>query len=192
MLRLRAPLVSHLVAAGVPLLTACAPALDFDALTSGNGSKGDAAGDSSSPADAGSDSPGDASSSTDACEETAADPCTRVKPADDGLYCGKSTDNSFGCGAPNTLYTCVDGGVSSAMVCSLACIVDMTGFPDTCDECNTKHDGTWCGSEFVNYSSLLANVVFDCQSGVDVGQPVPCAGAQSKCQPNDGGATCVP
>jgi hypothetical protein len=177
MLRLRAPLVSHLLAAAVLLLTACAPALDFDALTSGNGSKGDAAGDASS---------------TDACDEISANPCTRVKPADDGLYCGKSTDNGFGCGAPNKLYTCVDGGVSSTMVCSLDCIVDMTGFPDACDECNTKHDGAWCGSEFVNYSSLLANVVFNCQSGVDVGQPVPCAGAQSKCQPNDGGATCVP
>jgi hypothetical protein len=204
MLRLRAPLLSSLAAASAMLATACAPALDFDSLTSGRGPKTDASADgtvdapedSSSPLDAVSESmdAGSDSSSTDAPEEYAANPCANVASMYDGLYCGKSMDNGFRNGAPNTLYTCADGGVSTTKACSPDCIVDSPGYPDTCDECSTKPDGKWCGSEFTGFSSLLANVIFTCQSGVDIDMPTPtaCSGAQPKCQPNDGGATCTP
>jgi hypothetical protein len=209
MLRLRALLLSGLVAASLPLAVACAPALDFDGLT--GGSKTDAAGDGTVDAqedgkpptdaasdsfspDAGSDSPGDAPSSADAVdaiEEYSANPCANVPSADNGAYCGKSTQNRFCCGMPNTLYKCVNGGVAATQVCSPDCILESMGLPDTCDECNSKHDGVWCGSEFAGYSSLLANVVFTCQAGVYVSS-TPCTGAQPVCQPNDGGATCIP
>ena len=199
----RTPLLSGLVAAWALLAAACAPALDFDSLTSG--SKGDAAedrtadapGDDGSRLDAGSDSPGDSLSSADAAdtiEEFSANPCANVSTTYNGAYCGKSTENGFCCGAPGTLYTCVGGSISAMKTCSPDCIIDPAGYPDTCDECSTKHDGTWCGSEFSGYDPLLKNVVFTCQSGVDVDTPTPtaCSGAQPNCKPNDGGATCTP
>jgi len=213
MRRLRALLLSSLAAAPAVLVAACAPALDFDSLTSGRGSKADASGDgtvdapeddgspldapsdSSSPMDAGSDSPGDALSSADAVDaidEYAADPCAKVPSPDNGVYCGKSNENNFCCGVPNTLYSCVDGGVSAERACFPDCITDPAGYPDTCDECSTRPDGKWCGSEFSGFDPLLANVVFTCQGGVDIDVPTPtaCSGAQPNCKPNDGGATC--
>jgi hypothetical protein len=180
MLRSSTPLLSGLVTAAAMLAAACAPALDFDALTRG-GSKNDA----------GSDSPGDGPSSADAIEEYSTNPCANVPSADNGAYCGKSTQNKFCCGMPNTLYKCLDGSVAATQVCSPNCILETAGLPDTCDECSSKQDGVWCGSEFAGYSSLLANVVFTCQSGVYVSS-TPCTGAQPVCQPNDGGASCVP
>jgi hypothetical protein len=198
MLCLRTPLLSGLATATAVLTAACAPALDFDSLTRG-GSKTDASGDSSpldatndspAPVDAGSDSPGDGSP-VDAIEEYSANPCANVPSADNGAYCGKSMQNKFCCGMPNTLYKCVDGSVAATQVCSPDCILETAGLPDTCDECNSKQDGAWCGSEFAGYSSLLANVVFTCQTGVYVSS-TPCTGAQPVCQPNDGGASCVP
>jgi hypothetical protein len=199
MRRFRALLLWSFAAAPVAVAGACAPLLDFDALTSGGGSKTDgsaldAASDTTSLTDAGSDSPGDGSSTADAIEEYSANPCGNVPSVYDGVYCGKSNENGFCCGAPNTLYSCVDGSVSRTTQCSPDCITDPMGVPDTCDECSTKHDGKWCGSEFFGYDPLLKNVVFTCQAGVEVDMPTPtaCTGAQPNCKPNDGGATCVP
>jgi hypothetical protein len=214
MRRLRALLLSSLAAAPAVLVAACAPALDFNGLTGGEpktdasgdgtvdapedeGSAVDAAADSPSPVDAAIDSPRDAPSSADAVdaiEEYAADPCAKVPSLDNGVYCGKSVENNFCCGLPNTLYTCVDGGVSARMACTPDCVTDPMGYPDTCDECSLKPDGKWCGSEFIGYDPLLKNVVFTCQGGVDIDVPTPtaCSGAQPNCKPNDGGATCMP
>ncbi|HEY8040884.1 MAG TPA: hypothetical protein VIF15_13860 [Polyangiaceae bacterium] len=169
-------------------LAACAPLLDFDALT-GGGSSADAGGEDGGDAgpDTGGEGGGDAGQAGDA-----GDPCTGVPAIDNGFYCGGSTENGFAGGSADALYACEDGGVANVTPCPSGCVVAPPGYPDTCDECASKHDGAWCGREFFGFQAILANVVFQCAGGKNAAAPVACGGATPTCQPRDGGATCVP
>jgi hypothetical protein len=180
MLRSRAPLLSSLAAGWGLLAMACAPALDFDSLTSGGpktdasgdatvdaaadgNSPLDAPGDSPLPSDAGSDSPGDGSSSTDAVEEYAADPCANVDAANNGLYCGRSTQSGFSDGDPLYVYTCVGGMVSNIVSCPNGCFIAPAGYQDECDQCGGRADGVYCGSQF-SYPSPSDRLLIICAS----------------------------
>jgi hypothetical protein len=207
MLRLRTWLLSALAAAAVPLGAACAPALDFDALTRGDGSKDasddgtvdapfDAPVDRSSPFDAdsdsnmdsGLDSPGDSPSSTDAAEEYAADPCANVDAANNGLYCGRSTQSGFSDGDPLYVYTCVNGTVSNIVSCPNGCFIAPSGYQDECDQCGGRQDGVYCGSQF-SYPSPSDRLLIVCSAGhVPDGGITPCS---TSCV-LDGGAHCGP
>lgn len=175
------------------LLVACAPLIDFDGLTNGAhdaaSPDGDAeALDASHVRDAATDSP----LPIDAAHGDAGNPCAAVKTTFNGIYCGKSTENGFTGGSPNILYTCQNGVLASTQTCSNGCFTAQSGFPDSCDECNLKRDGVWCGAEFPGYAALLKDVVFVCKSGTSQGQPTACAGATPHCRPADGGASCGP
>lgn len=196
---------------------ACAPLIDFDALTAGGGA--DAAADASH--DATTDAPteatadgatgGDADASTqpdagdsaaaldagdaandalDAAPLDAGNPCSNVPSSGNGFYCGSSQENGFAGGATNTLYQCADGSTASTNPCAVDCVTAPPNYSDTCDQCSTKHDGTWCGSEFPGYVPDLANVKFTCTAGKNNGTPIPCLAPTPKCHPADGGATC--
>jgi hypothetical protein len=206
---LRAALVSDLVAAMMLLLVACAPALDFDSLTSGNGSKGDASldgpveaqvdaqddvlqptdatSDSSSPADAGSDAPGDASS-TDVVQEYAADPCADVDAANNGVYCGRTMQSGFSGGNPLDLYTCKGGMVVNLSICPNGCFIAPAGYEDECDDCSGNADGPYCGSQF-GYVQPSDRLLIVCSAGhVSDGGITPC---MTSCVLT-GGAHCGP
>ncbi|HTQ47877.1 MAG TPA: hypothetical protein VMI75_34205 [Polyangiaceae bacterium] len=209
MLRLRTWLLSVLAAAAVPTGAACAPALDFDALTRGNGSKDasddrtvdaqgdapddrgsalDADSDSASPTDAGIDAPADAPPSTDAAEEYAADPCANVDAANNGLYCGRSTQAGFSDGDPLYVYTCVNGMVSNVVSCPNGCFIAPAGYEDECDQCGGRPDGVYCGSQF-SYLSPSDRLLIVCSAGhVPDGGLTPCS---TSCV-LDGGAHCGP
>ncbi len=191
MARLRSLLAPALVAALVAPLIACAPALDFDALSSGKGGNDadarpspDAAVDS--PIDAAGDSPGD--SSADAVEEYAADPCFDVTASGSGLYCGRSTQNGFSGGNPDILYTCSPGTVTATTMCPNGCFLAPVNYEDECDDCGGKADGLYCGSQF-GYMTPSNRLLIPCASGhVNEGSLMPCA---TSCL-LDGGAHCGP
>jgi hypothetical protein len=193
-------MLSALGAATVALGAACAPALDFDALTRNNGSKDasddgtadapderSSSGDSPSP-DAGIDSPEDSPSATDAAEEYAADPCASVDAANNGLYCGRSTQSGFSDGDPLYVYTCVNGMVSNIVSCPNGCFIAPAGYEDECDQCGGRQDGVYCGSQF-SYLSPSDRLLIVCSAGhVPDGGITPCS---TSCV-LDGGAHCGP
>jgi hypothetical protein len=185
---------SLLAASLLALPVACAPLIDFDALTNGEGGA-DAGTDGSRDSGTVTSDASDASTPSDANDGDATDvdagnPCANVTAANDGYYCGTSHESGFAGGAPNTLYQCSSGVTTSVTPCVVDCITDPPGYSDTCDQCNTKSDGTWCGSEFPGYVSNLANVKFTCAAGQNNGAPIACTGATPKCHPMDGGAFC--
>ena len=178
---------------------ACAPLIDFDALTAGDAGP-DASMDGGNDAaeasvEASTESSVEAGAdATDARDggPDSSDPCNAVSTTDNGYYCWTSRENGFAGGATNTLYDCVDGQAAMANLCTPDCIVSPATYPDTCDDCSTKPNGTWCGSEFPGYLPRLANVKFTCVSGQNNGTPVACGPPTPTCKPGDGGATCAP
>jgi hypothetical protein len=60
-------------------------------------------------------------------------PCAHVSSANDGLYCGSSTESGFADGAPGTLYTCTNGQVSATQSCAKGCTVAPAGQADRCN-----------------------------------------------------------
>jgi hypothetical protein len=61
------------------------------------------------------------------------DPCANVPPSGNGSYCGTSTQNGFGGGAPGTLYDCQNGVTASTTVCQSGCFIAPVGKPDGCN-----------------------------------------------------------
>jgi hypothetical protein len=45
-----------------------------------------------------------------------------------------------------------------------------TGFPDQCDDCFGKADGTYCAKDFRNWASTNDVFAIECQGGKKVGQ----------------------
>jgi hypothetical protein len=62
-----------------------------------------------------------------------ADPCTHVPSADNGVYCGKSTQSGFAGGSGSTLYTCTNGATTSVRSCANGCYVAPAGQADGCN-----------------------------------------------------------
>jgi hypothetical protein len=198
---------------GAPLLAiafSCAPLIDFDSLTKGSdaGDAGDAidasnaldASDAGNASDAGgandSGDAGEVGNTSDAPFD-AGNPCANVTTANDGFYCGQSTENGFAGGDSKTLYQCSGGGTVGEHVCVDDCVIAPQGYSDVCDECSTKGNGAWCGKEFQwppymlqPYVQNLANLKFICSNGKSQQTPIPCLAATPTCHPMDGGAVC--
>ncbi|HEX8791560.1 MAG TPA: hypothetical protein VF765_11465 [Polyangiaceae bacterium] len=64
---------------------------------------------------------------------TSSNPCANVPAADNGVYCGKSSQNGFGGGSPNTLYDCENGWVASTKTCADGCAIAPAGQNDGCN-----------------------------------------------------------
>jgi hypothetical protein len=63
----------------------------------------------------------------------AADPCGNVAAADNGTYCGSSTQSGFGSGKPGVLYDCENGFVASTTKCPYGCFIAAAGMADGCN-----------------------------------------------------------
>lgn len=64
---------------------------------------------------------------------TSSNPCANVSAANDGVYCGKSSQNGFGGGSPTTLYDCQNGWVASTKTCADGCFIAPAGQDDGCN-----------------------------------------------------------
>lgn len=86
----------------------------------------------------------------------------------DGYYCGMdqipwpNKDDQVTCGANK---------VTKVRHCSTGqgCIRMLDGYPDECDDCTTKADGTYCGRDFAAWQAKNANQRVRCQGGTEVG-----------------------
>jgi hypothetical protein len=98
-------------------------------------------------------------------------PCKNVPSADNGLYCGSSTQFGFGGGAANTLYTCTNGGVTATQTCAAGCTIAAPGQPDHCatDPCagvSAANNGQYCGaSRQLGFAGGSTSVVYTCTNG---------------------------
>ena len=111
------------------------------------------------------------------------DACTGHK---DGKYCGGHQI----VWPPSTsdLVVCKSAQVALVRRCmnGAGCVGMLAGYPDECDECSTKIDGTYCGRDFPGWDPANQHQRIRCQGGRLVGS-VLCnvcksVGANSYCQ----------
>jgi len=169
------------------MLVGCTFLIDFDAVP--RGADGGAL-DGSSPlgppdvrvdgnvaADAG-DAPveaRDAIANGDACKTVA-----------DGRYCG-GDQIPWPSDHKDDLVTCKAKEVSGVRLCESGqgCVGMLNGYPDECDECSKKADGTYCGRDLPGWDAKNAQQRIRCQGGRIVGLLL-C----TVCKSNGGASAC--
>jgi hypothetical protein len=101
-------------------------------------------------------------------------PCANVAGADNGTYCGSSTQSGFAGGpnvSPTTLFICQNGSVAKTSTCSEGCKLEAAGHPDDCysDPCThvpAANNGLYCGrSNQTGFAGASSYIVYDCESG---------------------------
>ena len=97
----------------------------------------------------------------------------------DGTYCNGNGINLEGA-SKDDLVTCKGQLVSSVRLCSngVGCVRTFSGYPDQCDECGTKADGTYCGRDMAGWDPKNAETRVRCQNHAEVGLLL-CAGVCS-------------
>lgn len=87
----------------------------------------------------------------------------------DGKYCGG--DMIVWPGDKDDLITCKTGLVSNVRLCTsgVGCIRRLNGYPDQCDECTSKTDGTYCGRDMPGWEPKNADTRVQCQNKAMVG-----------------------
>ena len=185
----RRPIIarSALVAGALAMLAGCTFLIDFDAAPRGadggtiDGSipvgPPDVRVDSptTTDADAGDAAAADAIANPDAC-----------KAAADGRYCG-GDQIGWPIERKDDLVTCKGKVVASVRLCKTGqgCVGMLDGYPDECDECAQKADGTYCGRDLPGWDAKNAQQRIRCQGGRVVGLLL-C----SVCKSNGGASTC--
>ena len=180
-----------LCACGLAMFAGCTFLIDFQEVTK----TGDGGADSSSigigPPDVtvdGNPGPGLDGALADAGSDVRdaianADAC---KGHQDGKYCGG--DQITWPGSRDDLVTCKNGQVSLVKLCATGqgCIGMLNGFPDECDECAKKADGTYCGRDLPGWDVSNAQQRVRCQTSREVGLLLcavcKSAGINSSCQ----------
>lgn len=110
------------------------------------------------PADSGADAR-DAIANGDAC-----------KGHVDSKYCG-STKINWPADHKDDLVSCKGGAVTLVKLCASGqgCLAMLDGYPDECDPCTQKADGTYCGRDFTGWDTKNAQQRIRCQGGRVVG-----------------------
>ena len=87
----------------------------------------------------------------------------------DGKYCGG--DTIVWPGDKDDLITCKTSLVSNVRLCAtgVGCIRMLNGYPDQCDECASKVDGTYCGRDMPGWEAKNAETRVRCQNKAEVG-----------------------
>jgi len=88
----------------------------------------------------------------------------------DGKYCG-SNQITWPLDHKDDLVTCKANRVSAVKVCltGQGCLGMLDGYPDECDECAKKGDGTYCGRDLPGWDVKNAQQRIRCQGGRVVG-----------------------
>jgi len=136
--------------------------------------------------DAAIDSANDAS---DASTIDASDaPYAPCKGLANGLYC--ADDHIVMYRGPLTdLVTCDGGAIDKVRACgSAGCLAMKDPFPDTCNECPAKANGTYCGRDFAGFPTTDSDILIGCQGGAVVTN-YPCPHG---CKSNGSAAACYP
>ena len=108
------------------------------------------------------------------------------KGAIDGKYCGGRIP--WPVDHKDDLVTCKASQVSLVTPCTTGqgCLGMLDGYPDECDECAKKADGTYCGRDFPGWDTKNAQQRIRCQGGRVVGSLLctvcKSAGISSACQ----------
>ena len=97
-------------------------------------------------------------------------PCSGLK---DGTYCANDGLHDYR-GPPSDLVDCDGGAIASVRACDAGCLAMTNPFPDTCNECNTKPNGLYCGRDFPGFPATNADFLIQCQATNAV-QIVACA-----------------
>jgi hypothetical protein len=146
------------------------------------------------PTDAGTDSPTplgppdvrvDVSAPPDAAADVGPDTSDALANPDackgklDGKYCGG--DTIVWPGDKDDLITCKANAVSNVRFCAsgVGCIRMLNGYPDQCDECGSKADGTYCGRDMPGWDPKNAETRVRCQNKAEVGLLLCAAGCSS-------------
>jgi len=97
----------------------------------------------------------------------------------DGKYCGG--DTIVWPGDKDDLVTCKASLVSNVRLCTsgVGCIRMLNGYPDQCDECGSKADGTYCGRDMTGWDPKNAETRVRCQNKAEVGLLLCAAGCAS-------------
>lgn len=102
----------------------------------------------------------------------------------DGYYCG---GDQVPWPVRDDRVTCTANKVSNVRHCTTGqgCLGMLDGYPDECDECATKADGTYCGRDFTGWQTKNASQRVRCQGGREVGLLL-C----TTCKSNGGASAC--
>lgn len=116
-------------------------------------------GNASPDASADAVAPRDAIANPDACHT-----------AIDGKYCGND-QIVWPADRRDDLVTCKGKLVSAVKLCATGqgCFGMLDGYPDECDECAKKADGTYCGRDLPGWDAKNAQQRIRCQGGRIVG-----------------------
>jgi len=92
------------------------------------------------------------------------------KTAADGRYCG-GDQIVWPSDHKDDLVTCKNKVVSNVRLCTTGqgCVGMLDGYPDECDECAKKADGTYCGRDLPGWDLKNAQQRIRCQGGRVVG-----------------------
>lgn len=98
----------------------------------------------------------------------------------DGKYCA-GNQIAWEAGNKDDLVTCKAQVVSGVRLCEqgVGCIRMLNGYPDQCDECTKKADGTYCGRDMAGWDPKNADTRVRCQNGAEVGLLLCANGCQS-------------
>ena len=120
----------------------------------------------------------------DASFDASFDATGACKAKANGFYCG---NNGLTVLVPKEyLVQCKDASAVLTL-CDGGCLAFPTGYPDRCDPCPGKPNGTYCGSQF-NLGVDNAQYLLSCGTGSAVIQKL-CANG---CAPGAGDASCKP
>ncbi len=133
------------------------------------------------PTDAGAS---DARSRADAAAPSDAAPCEGLKS---GTYCANDGLHDYP-GSPSDLVVCDGGAIATVRRCDAGCLPLSNPFPDTCNACDQKANGLYCGRDFLGFPAENADFLIQCQASNAV-QIVTCAHG---CLSKAAGATCAP
>lgn len=178
MLRLRVmrrrPLVARtaVCAAALAMLAGCTFLIDFQDAPRADGDGGVDSSPPIGPPDVRVDGnivpDGAADSGPDARDAIANPDACKGNP--DGKYCG-GDQIVWPLDHKDDLVTCKANQVSLVKLCTTGqgCLGMLNGYPDECDDCAKKGDGTYCGRDFPGWDAKNAQQRIRCQSGRVVG-----------------------
>lgn len=166
-------------AGAASLLGACTFLIPFDEVAQVEAGVVTPAPDAVTSPEAGPDAVVDARSDARPCRDAA-----------DGLYCASQPKLAGYEGDRDDLVTCRGREVFAVRYCDsgTGCIRMVDPYPDQCDECRSKADGTYCGRDMAGWNSMNANMRVRCDNGAQVAI-VLCANG---CQSNGASSACRP
>lgn len=181
-LRHHARALSALLAAAATTLAGCTFLITFDDADPSDGGTADAP-FRPDPPDVRIDAPASTESSVPDAGKDARDALANpaaCKGAADGFYCSGNTI-PWEAGNKDDLVTCRGQVVTTVRLCDqgVGCIRMLTGYPDQCDECAKKADGTYCGRDMTGWEAKNADTRVRCQNGAQVGLLLCSNGCQS-------------